>query len=69
MQAVGAALAGALAELPPADVMTVLAVASVAVTLALTPGLRPTATPAATSRSAAGGSRVRREDAGRRLRR
>ncbi|MGH3402746.1 MAG: MFS transporter [Streptosporangiaceae bacterium] len=40
MQAVGAALAGALAQwLPPADVMTVLAVASVAVTLALTPGL------------------------------
>jgi len=44
MQAVGAALGGALGGalaqwLPPADVMTLLAAASVLVTLALTPGL------------------------------
>jgi hypothetical protein len=41
MQAVGAAVAGALAQwLPPAATMTVIAVASIAVTLALTRGLR-----------------------------
>lgn len=40
MQAAGAALGGALAQwLAPADVMTLLAAASVLVTLALTPGL------------------------------
>ena len=38
--ALGGALGGALAQwLPPADVMTLLAAASVLVTLALTPGL------------------------------
>ena len=43
MQAVGATLAGLLAERwPPAEVMALLAVASVAVTLALGPGLRVT---------------------------
>ena len=41
MQGVGAALAGAVAEqTSPATAMTVMAVASVAVTLALSPGLR-----------------------------
>jgi MFS family permease len=41
MQAVGAAVAGALAQwLPTATTMTVTAAASIAVTLALTPGLR-----------------------------
>jgi MFS family permease len=42
MQAVGAVLAGALASfLPPGATMACLAVASMLVTLALTPGLRP----------------------------
>jgi hypothetical protein len=41
MQAVGAALTGAVAQWLPVPVaMTVTAIASVAVTLALTPGLR-----------------------------
>jgi hypothetical protein len=44
MQGVGAALAGAVAEVTsPAIGITVMAAASVAVTLALTRGLRPTA--------------------------
>lgn len=42
MQGVGAALAGAVAQFTsPATAMTVMAAASVAVTLALAPGLRP----------------------------
>jgi hypothetical protein len=47
MQGVGAALAGAVAEwTSPAIGITVMAATSVAVTLALARGLRPTATPA-----------------------
>jgi predicted MFS family arabinose efflux permease len=42
MQGIGAALAGAVAQqIPPGAAMTVMAAASVAVTLALAPGLRP----------------------------
>lgn len=42
MQGIGAALAGAVAQvIPPPDAMAVLAAASVAVTVALAPGLRP----------------------------
>jgi hypothetical protein len=42
MQGVGAALAGAVAELTSAaDAIAVVAAASLAVTLALAPGLRP----------------------------
>jgi hypothetical protein len=64
MQGVGAPLAGGVAELTsPAIGITVMAATSVAVTLALARGLRPTAT-AATSQHAACGSRVRREDVG-----
>lgn len=43
MQGIGAAVAGALAEvISPAVAMTLVATASVAVTMALAPGLRPT---------------------------
>jgi MFS family permease len=54
MQAVGATLAGAVAQwLPVGTTMTVMAIASIAVTLALTPGLlRPSGRPVA--RQAAG---------------
>jgi membrane protein implicated in regulation of membrane protease activity len=49
MQGVGAALAGAVAELTsPAVGITVMAAASVAVTLALARGLRPAPAPPAT---------------------
>jgi predicted MFS family arabinose efflux permease len=49
MQGVGAALAGAVAEwTSPAIGITAMAAASVAVTLALTRGLRPAATPPTT---------------------
>ena len=42
MQGIGAAIAGTLAQqTTPATAMTVMAVLSVAVTLALAPGLRP----------------------------
>jgi MFS family permease len=46
MQGIGAALAGAVAQVTsPATAMAVMAVASVAVTLALAPGLRPAPRP------------------------
>jgi hypothetical protein len=46
MQGVGAALAGAVAQrTSPTTAMAVMAAASVAVTLALAPGLRPDRTP------------------------
>lgn len=54
MQGVAAALAGGLAQLTsPADAMTVLATASVAVTLALAPGLRSAASAAAAAAASA----------------
>jgi hypothetical protein len=49
MQGVGAALAGAAAEwTTPAAAMAIMAAASVTVTLALAPGLRPAAPAAGT---------------------
>ncbi|MDI2128569.1 MFS transporter [Yinghuangia seranimata] len=54
MQGVGAALAGGVAQVTsPATGMTVMAVASIAVTAALVPGLRPTRTVVSESRPAA----------------
>lgn len=48
MQGVGAAIAGAVAErTSPATATALLAVASIGVTLALAPGLRPAGNPAA----------------------
>ncbi|MEU5345279.1 MFS transporter [Streptomyces sp. NPDC020766] len=53
MQGVGAALAGATAQLTsPATAMTVMALVSIAVTVSLVPGLRPAPRPASAPRTA-----------------